>query len=927
MNIIESAKEKIKSEITSIENRTDLTDQQKQTQIIHIFSVTCAAVAVQPIPFADIFVLTPIQAYMGERLSTIRGMPLSESESTDLLKEILGIVGIGITAQQIALGLYKAGLPFYAGFTTIPLVYGLTYAIGRIMDYYLEKKSEGQTISNTDLKNMWVEFRKEGKMQAKNINDEVNAKGNEFEKYVQKTHEDNETLIYENKDKSTNKLIISNLKQEYENTSAENGFEWLGTKAIEIATITNNQSKPIEDVMHMAERELLAAQESFRLGVIGEFRVGKSTLINALLGEEIAFTDIMEATPAECVFQFSNESFATVHYKDESIETASIQEMNNTLDANRENKEWLNTINNIAYTVNSERLEKFDIWDAPGLGGSDNNERLANRFLEKLGGAIWVIDITLIGKSSINRPLAYLKKTGKPIIGVLNRIDEYEGDIDDAIKVVHKTYPDIFTQILPISALDALDTVLEGRTSNSIEELWSTVLSIFGEGQQQGSDARVKKILETNSMDLAQNIADLRRSVQDQVGLCEHLRYNLEDEKDLLLKKLYSIATDHANREFDAKETKIWKHFDSIPRENHEKGIEDIIAELSHENTYIQIEQKVRTNTAEQLTSEWFKSTRQALNLSQTALPLPSRPYSSISDSFNEPENLSQEALDDGLFAGGVTAVATGTIAIVSASISWPVILAAIPITALVAWKKQKEIDRSENGLSGQIRQILNKAKENFLSEFLDKIEDQLRQDINKEIDDIMLRKVSELTGVEEPKVLKDSLVKLEFLERKLGMEKKDEDASITSKALLEKLPNSGNRLDIIMTDTNESLQAILSRLSPETSIRLILVTNKKQDHLGEVVENCFGNWQGKKTIRAVINDTSPFPVGLKGILISSEFAVQTDSNLANLANLADQNMIFTPYKEGRLAAQRLFALLWQGKIATSKSVDLITLY
>lgn len=173
MDIIDTAKKKIETEITDIENRTDLSDDQKRSQIIHIFSVTCAAVAVQPIPFADIFVLTPIQAYMGVKLSAIRGMPLSEAEATDLLKEIAGIVGIGMAAQQIALGLYKVGLPGLAGFTTIPLVYGLTYAIGHIMDYYLEKKSKGQTIKNADLKTMWEKYREDGKVQAKKAKDEV----------------------------------------------------------------------------------------------------------------------------------------------------------------------------------------------------------------------------------------------------------------------------------------------------------------------------------------------------------------------------------------------------------------------------------------------------------------------------------------------------------------------------------------------------------------------------------------------------------------------------------------------------------------------------------------------------------------------------------------------------------------------------------
>jgi uncharacterized protein (DUF697 family) len=97
-----------------------------------------------------------------------------------LLKEIAGVVGLGMAAQQVALGLYKVGLPFLAGFTTIPLVYGLTYAIGQIMDFYLEKKSRGQTVSNADLRKMWKRYREEGKEQGKRARSEAMDRKNQL---------------------------------------------------------------------------------------------------------------------------------------------------------------------------------------------------------------------------------------------------------------------------------------------------------------------------------------------------------------------------------------------------------------------------------------------------------------------------------------------------------------------------------------------------------------------------------------------------------------------------------------------------------------------------------------------------------------------------------------------------------------------------
>ena len=80
--------------------------EEKVSQVTHITCAACAAVAVQPIPFADIFILTPIQAYMGSRIAAIRGVPVSESEASEVIKEILGVIGMGFAAQQIAIGIW-----------------------------------------------------------------------------------------------------------------------------------------------------------------------------------------------------------------------------------------------------------------------------------------------------------------------------------------------------------------------------------------------------------------------------------------------------------------------------------------------------------------------------------------------------------------------------------------------------------------------------------------------------------------------------------------------------------------------------------------------------------------------------------------------------------------------------------------------------
>lgn len=155
--------EKIKREITEIEHRTDMNDEQKVLRITHIACATCAGVAIQPIPFADIFVLTPIQAYFASRIAAIRGVPVSESDASDWIKEIIGIVGMGIIAQQIAIGIWKMITFGLGGMLTIPLVYGLTYAVMRVSDAYFSAKARNEKLNDDQIKAIWKQAFREGK--------------------------------------------------------------------------------------------------------------------------------------------------------------------------------------------------------------------------------------------------------------------------------------------------------------------------------------------------------------------------------------------------------------------------------------------------------------------------------------------------------------------------------------------------------------------------------------------------------------------------------------------------------------------------------------------------------------------------------------------------------------------------------------------
>lgn len=179
-SLLSRIRARLEHKVLKIEHRTDLTDDQKADRIIVIFCIGCAGIAVQPIPFADFFILTPLQAYMGTRLAAIRGFRLSDQEAEQILKQLMGVVGMGMLAQQLGIAAAKLLFPIFGGVTTIPVVFGLTYAMGTVMDKYFIAKAAGRTLTPGEIKSIWKNAKRKGKSEGKRR--ESSIKGDADEK-------------------------------------------------------------------------------------------------------------------------------------------------------------------------------------------------------------------------------------------------------------------------------------------------------------------------------------------------------------------------------------------------------------------------------------------------------------------------------------------------------------------------------------------------------------------------------------------------------------------------------------------------------------------------------------------------------------------------------------------------------------------------
>jgi uncharacterized protein (DUF697 family) len=104
-------------------------------KVSHVAATACAALALQPIPIADVLILTPIQVLLVQSIGRIYGVPLTAKTAFEIATNI----GLGVLLRQIFVAIIKIGVPVMGGLLASTYVYMSTYYMGRVAQIYFEK--------------------------------------------------------------------------------------------------------------------------------------------------------------------------------------------------------------------------------------------------------------------------------------------------------------------------------------------------------------------------------------------------------------------------------------------------------------------------------------------------------------------------------------------------------------------------------------------------------------------------------------------------------------------------------------------------------------------------------------------------------------------------------------------------------------------
>ncbi len=160
----------------------------------------------------------------------------------------------------------------------------------------------------------------------------------------------------------------------------------------------DNTARSIGDIIDKA------AGEHFEVAIVGEFKRGKSTLINAILGQEVLPADVLPATATLNRVTYSKEPYVEVEYKDGSSERVDIDRLADYVTKlSYDSEKKAETVKEATVYYDTDFCKNnVDIIDTPGLNDDEQMTNVTMSILPEIDAAVFVI--------SANSPFSQFEK-------------------------------------------------------------------------------------------------------------------------------------------------------------------------------------------------------------------------------------------------------------------------------------------------------------------------------------------------------------------------------------------------------------------------------------------------------------------------------------------------------------------------------------
>jgi small GTP-binding protein len=301
--------------------------------------------------------------------------------------------------------------------------------------------------------------------------------------------------------------------------------------------------------------------EKFYLVVIGLFKRGKSSLVNALLKKEVVPYSVVPLTSIVTLLEYGEENYAKIYFNDNRFEVCNIETIHEYI-TEPENPLNKKNVNHVIVFLNSDFLKKVTLVDTPGIGSTyENNTETTYSFVERIDAALFILSADLpISKTEVEF-LTKLNSTVPKIIFVLNKTDliplkETERIIAFNKSILKKVFNENDINILPVSAKLAINGILnneekllhESRIEQLVKEIEDMLASykhdVIITSARNQFDSMLKKIstmLNIHLNALGTPIEELNRNYEEFLNSLEIMRKEKGDFEILINGKVKQL--------------------------------------------------------------------------------------------------------------------------------------------------------------------------------------------------------------------------------------------------------------------------------------------------------------------------------------------------------------------------------------------------
>lgn len=315
--------------------------------------------------------------------------------------------------------------------------------------------------------------------------------------------------------------------------------------------------------MPRAQQLVSELDQPLSIALVGEFNAGKSTLLNAIIGEEVAPVGILPTTAHTCFVRYGPRKSAQIVYRDGRKKEVSLDEAKQQMKTDAAEVDHLQ----VFYPHPDLRLVEF--WDTPGFNAlEDAHEETATRALQEAEGILWVLDANQALSQTEFSQIEKVNAGEERLVVLLNKIDRLgeKGAREDAVgELINYIREHTGAQIagcFALAAKEALNARLAPEDESSEQHQESLEESGFLSFRQFLDSALIERSGRIKTIEISRKTAIL---LQDLAHFQQNLLQNyrqVAQESEKIDQWLKTVREDHPQKRARQEARRLEDRFD-----------------------------------------------------------------------------------------------------------------------------------------------------------------------------------------------------------------------------------------------------------------------------------------------------------------------------------------------------------------------------